>query len=103
MILLLWLEQIEIWRIEREHGTPKQEAIVSDEEDELPVIQGASHMDQCQENTPVDIHIDVLCAWCLHEQGCFTPEHQKPDDSHGICPEHAEEEYEKFRASKVKP
>ena len=38
MELLSWLEQLHIWRIEREHGTPKTET-VSDlsEDDELPV------------------------------------------------------------------
>lgn len=37
MELLLWLEQIELWRLEREHGTPKQEALEQSEEKELPV------------------------------------------------------------------
>jgi hypothetical protein len=37
MELLLWLEQLQIWRLEREHGTPKQEAIEQSADDELPV------------------------------------------------------------------
>jgi hypothetical protein len=37
MELLLWLEQIEIWRLEREHAVPKQEQLESSEDDELPL------------------------------------------------------------------
>jgi hypothetical protein len=34
--LLLWLEQLQIWKLEREHPAPKQEQLESSE-DELPV------------------------------------------------------------------
>jgi hypothetical protein len=37
MELLLWLEQIELWRLQREHGTPKQESIKQPEDSELPI------------------------------------------------------------------
>lgn len=37
MELLLWLEQLHIWRLEREHADPKQEAIEQSAEDELPL------------------------------------------------------------------
>ncbi len=38
MELLLWLEQLAIWRLERERGTPKQEVIEhSAEDEELPL------------------------------------------------------------------
>jgi hypothetical protein len=37
MELLLWLEQIEIWRLEREHADPKQEKFEQSEDTELPV------------------------------------------------------------------
>jgi hypothetical protein len=36
MELLLWLEQLQIWRLEREHAAPKQEQLESSEDDELP-------------------------------------------------------------------
>ncbi len=45
MELLLWLEQIEIWRLEREHGTPKQEQQELVEDEELPV---ASYPSLCR-------------------------------------------------------
>lgn len=32
MELLFWLEQIAIWKLEREHGEPKQEQLVEDNE-----------------------------------------------------------------------
>jgi hypothetical protein len=37
MELLLWLEQIAIWKLEREHPAPKQEQLESSENDELPI------------------------------------------------------------------
>ena len=37
MELIFWLEQIEIWRLQREHPAPKQEQLETNEEDELPV------------------------------------------------------------------
>lgn len=36
MELLLWLEQVYLWRLQREHGQTKQERLES-EDDELPV------------------------------------------------------------------
>jgi len=38
----------------------------------------------------------ISCAWCNEEQG-------KPqgNGSHGICIPHAQQEYEKYRASRV--
>jgi hypothetical protein len=60
-------------------------------------------LNQCPESQPVVIHIDVLCAWCLAEQGLLTPERQHDGDSHGICLEHAMAEYERYKASKVEP
>lgn len=38
MELLFWLEQLEIWRLKREHGTPKEEPDQS-EDDELPMAR----------------------------------------------------------------
>ena len=38
MELLLWLAELEIWRLQREHGTPKTETIsdLSEQDEELP-------------------------------------------------------------------
>jgi hypothetical protein len=55
---------------------------------------------QCPQEQPI---VPLLCAWCLKEQGLLTPEHQHPTDSHGICPSHAQAEYERLRASRMKP
>jgi len=37
MELLLWLAEIEIWRLQREHGTPKEEDPGQSEDEALPV------------------------------------------------------------------
>jgi hypothetical protein len=36
MELLLWLEQLYIWRLQREHASPKQEDCSQTEDKELP-------------------------------------------------------------------
>ena len=41
-------------------------------------------------------NMDPQCAWCLSEQG-----QDMGNGSHGICIPHAEQQYEKYRASKV--
>jgi hypothetical protein len=37
MELLLWLEQLYLWRLQREHADPKQELLDQLEDTELPV------------------------------------------------------------------
>lgn len=36
--LLLWLEQVAIWRLQREHSEPKQEPAQQSGDKELPVV-----------------------------------------------------------------
>jgi len=38
MELLIWLEQLAIWRMQREHAEPKQEPVEQSEDRELPVV-----------------------------------------------------------------
>lgn len=38
MELLIWLEQIALWRIQREHAEPKQEPVEQSEDRELPQV-----------------------------------------------------------------
>jgi hypothetical protein len=48
MELLLWLEQIVIWRLQREHGFVKEEDPGASHDDALPVAsypQGDTHAD----------------------------------------------------------
>jgi hypothetical protein len=49
----------------------------------------------------ISIVADPLCAWCLKEQGLLTAENQQEGDSHGICPKHTKEEYDKYKASRL--
>jgi hypothetical protein len=43
--LLMWLEQVEIWRLQREHSAPKQEDPGQREDEELPVAS-YPHLEQ---------------------------------------------------------
>lgn len=38
MELLMWLEEIAIWRLQREHSEPKQDKPVQSEDKELPFV-----------------------------------------------------------------
>lgn len=37
MELIIWLEQLYLWRLQREHGIPKQEDLELSESGEMPV------------------------------------------------------------------
>jgi hypothetical protein len=51
MELLMWLEQIEIWRLQREHGSPKLATMANLPQDEvLPV---ASYPEEQESLSPV--------------------------------------------------
>ncbi|OLD63794.1 MAG: hypothetical protein AUF65_01420 [Chloroflexi bacterium 13_1_20CM_50_12] len=42
--------------------------------------------------------LPVLCAWCLRDQGLLST--QQEGDSHDICDDHAQAEYEKYKSSR---
>jgi hypothetical protein len=42
------------------------------------------------------IQQDLQCAWCNEEQGI-----PQGEGTHGICTPHAQEQYQRYRASRV--
>lgn len=41
----------------------------------------------------------ILCAWCLRDEGMLSS--QQDDDSHGICPDHANKVLATFQSEKL--